>query len=133
MQDDAAQNLHVEVPHILGAQGRLPTSGIRLRQQIVQGGALSQPLAKHRRQRFELFVAQSVHFLFEDVYLIQHQAGSDPIRAVLGADVAELADEPLIAGPKHARQKIGDRLRRGGQTIPQLLEEADVHGGCCFG
>ena len=46
VQDDAAEDLHVEVPHVLGAAAGLAAGGERLGQQVVERLALGQALAE---------------------------------------------------------------------------------------
>ena len=58
VQDDAAEDLHVEVPHVLGAPGGLAAGGERLGQQIFEGLAVGQPFAELGRQGLELLVAE---------------------------------------------------------------------------
>src|SRR4051812_4075171 len=62
MQDDAAYQLHIEVPHVEVAPARLADDGERLRQQVVERSPLGDPFLKSDRlggkvdigQRFEL-------------------------------------------------------------------------------
>ena len=50
VQDDAAEDLHVEVPHVLGAAAGLAAGGERLGQQVVERLAGLEPLAEVRRR-----------------------------------------------------------------------------------
>ena len=64
MQHDAAQDLHIEVPHVLGAVGGLAAGGKGLGQQRFEWLAIGQALAELWRQSFELFRAEGMHFFF---------------------------------------------------------------------
>ena len=80
VQDDAAEDLHVEVPHVLGAAAGLAAGGERLGQQVVELCALGQPFAQLRRHRLQLLVAERPHLLFEVVDLRQQRAWHDDVR-----------------------------------------------------
>ena len=61
MQHHAADQLHVEMPHPQHPAGRLAHHGEGFRQQIVQGGALPQPLAEFRGLAAQSLIRQSLH------------------------------------------------------------------------
>ena len=75
VQDDAADHLHVEVPHVLGAVGGLAAGGERFGQQIVERLAVGESLAKLRRQRLQFGVAQGLHCRFQLVDLASSEPG----------------------------------------------------------
>ena len=50
VQHDAADDLHVEVPHVLGAAGGLAAGGERLGQEVVERFAVGQAFAERGRQ-----------------------------------------------------------------------------------
>ncbi len=58
MQDDAAEDLHVEVPHVLGAAAGLAAGGERFGQQVVERGALGKPVAELGGQIAKLVVGE---------------------------------------------------------------------------
>ncbi len=69
MQHDAAEHLHVEVPHVLRAPAGLAAGGERLGQQIVERFALGEPRTERRGTCPELLVGQRLHLRFEGVDL----------------------------------------------------------------
>ena len=131
VQNYAAEDLHVEVPHVLGAAGGLAAGGERFGQQVLERSALGQAFAELRRQAFQLFVAQGAHSLFQAIDLFEMRSGNDPVRhlRVVGANVAELADVALVAGAEEAGQEPAGRFAERGETVAKLLPEAYVYGG----
>ena len=65
MQHDAADQLHVEVPHVEEAASGFAHRGEGGNQQVVERGALRQLLAKCHGLPGELFVAQGLHLRFQ--------------------------------------------------------------------
>ena len=62
VQDDAAEDLHVEVPHVLGAAGGLAAGGERLGQQVVERLAACRAARGSCGVRaLQLVVAQGLH------------------------------------------------------------------------
>ncbi len=131
VQHDAAEDLHVEVAHVLGALGGLAAGGERLGEDVVEGGALGELLAELRRDVLELLGAERLHALFEGVDLRQEAAGHDDVlgAGLGGAEVAELLDVALVAGAEEAQEEAADGLGEGGDAVGELLPEADVHFG----
>src|SRR5262249_49319872 len=123
------EDLHVEMPHVLGAPGSLPAGGKGLRQQRLKRFALGQPFAVFWRQRPQLVVAEAAYLLFQLVDLGQEQAGNDGGRGAgsRGTEVAETADVAFIAGAEQAQQELADVVRKRGQAVAQLLPKTDIH------
>ena len=65
VQHHAAEQLHVEMPHLHGAHGRLAHRGERLAHQVVHRFAVLQPLAEARRLRAQLGIAHGLHRGFQ--------------------------------------------------------------------
>ena len=86
VQDDAADELHVEVPHVEHAAAGLAHDGERLGQQIVERLALGQPVAEFRRLRAELVVAERLDARLERVHFAHDRAQTLQLAFVLGTD-----------------------------------------------
>ncbi len=129
VQDDAAEDLRVEVPHVLGAAAGLAAGGERLGQDVFQRRAVGQALLERWRQVAQLLVRQGAHLLFEAVDLVEERAGLDdgcgPGR--LGADVAQVADVPLVAGPEEGHEPAADGVGKARELVAQLVPETQVH------
>ena len=69
VQDHAADELHIVMPHAEGALGRLPYDGERLRQDVVEGLAVCQALTEPRRQIGQLGIGKPRHLRLELVDL----------------------------------------------------------------
>src|SRR5690606_19319928 len=69
VQGDTAQHLHIEMPHTEYALAAFAHNGVSLRQKVVQGRALLQPLTKLNRLGSKLFIAQlgKLRFQFIDL------------------------------------------------------------------
>ena len=67
VQDDAADQLHVEVPHVDRAAPGLPHDGERLGEQVVDGRALRQPLPELGGLRPQRLVGERLDSGFEGV------------------------------------------------------------------
>ena len=91
MQDDATDELHVEVPHAEGAPAGFADDRERLRQQVVEALAGGEPLAELRRLRPKLFVGQDVGGVLERVDGGYQRRDSLEFAFVLGAD--DLSEE----------------------------------------
>ena len=129
VQDDAAEHLHVEVAHVLGAPGGLPAGGERLGEQVVQEFAVGQALAELGRGLAQLLVALGAHLLFEVVDLGQERAGHDRMggAGLVGPDVTELADIALIAGAEQAREEPADLFGEARQAVTQFFPEGRLN------
>ena len=69
MQNHAAQQLHVKVPHADGAHARLAHDRKRFDQQIVERFAVFQPFSEFNRFMPQLFVRELLHFGLQRVDL----------------------------------------------------------------
>ena len=76
MQRDAADQLHVEVAHAERAPRRLAHGGERLRQQLLEGRAGGEALAKLIGLGAQLLVAERLHGGLERVRLARPIARS---------------------------------------------------------
>ncbi len=86
VQDGAADELHVEVPHVQHAAARFAHDRERLDEQIVERLAVRQALAEFHRLRAQLFVAERLHLRLERVDLLNERAEALQFSLVLGAD-----------------------------------------------
>ncbi len=86
VEGDPADQLHVEMAHVLGAPGRLTHRRKSFREQVVQAGALRQPLLQPARGGLEFLVGN-----LEQVGLERVDPGHDlahplELSSVLGAE-----------------------------------------------
>ena len=58
VQDDAAEDLRIEMPHVLGAAAGFTDGREHLGHQVVEPGAVGQPLLPRRRQLAQFLIAQ---------------------------------------------------------------------------
>ncbi len=125
VKDDAAKHLYVEVPHVLSAESGFAAGRERFRQQVVELGPLSQPLAKLRRQRLHLLNGKRVHLLFKRVNLREKRAGRDGRlgAGLVGADVAQLPDVTLVAGADYIGKKAAGAIYKGGNAVRHFLPQ----------
>ena len=65
VQDDAADHLHVEVAHVLGALGGLAAGGERLGQEVVELRAGGEPLAELGGDAAQVVVGERLHGVLE--------------------------------------------------------------------
>ena len=75
MQHDAAEDLHVVVPHVLGAATRFATGGKRFGQNLVERFTFGQSCAELRRQFLQFFGAERLHLRFKVIDLGQGRTG----------------------------------------------------------
>jgi hypothetical protein len=115
-------------PRICTSAGGFAAGGKGLRQQVLHGCPLGQPLPELGRQGLQLLVAEGLRLFFKTIDLVQMHAGDDGVRLrwVLRADVAHLADITFVAGAQDARQELGNRFGNGGQAVAQLFPKANV-------
>ena len=69
MQDHAADQLDVEVPHVEHAAASLADDGKGLVEEVIEGGALGETLAELDGLRPELFVSEGLNGGFERIDL----------------------------------------------------------------
>ncbi len=86
MQHHPADQLHVEVPHVQDAPAGFADDRKGFRQQIVERGAIGDPLAELDRLFAELFVAQRLDLRFESVDGGNGRAETLDLTLILGAD-----------------------------------------------
>ena len=82
----AADELHVEVPHVQHAPARLAHDGKRLWHEVVQRLALRQPLAELVRLGAKLLVRKRLDRRLERVNLLDERAQPFQFALVLGSD-----------------------------------------------
>jgi hypothetical protein len=86
VEHDAADQLHVEVPHVQRPAAGLANDGKGLGQEVVEGLALSEPVAELDGPRPELLVGECLNVRFFGVDLGDERADSFQLTLVLGAD-----------------------------------------------
>ncbi len=86
VENRAADELHVEVPHVEHAAAGLPHDGKCLREEVVERHPLSKAFAELRGLGAELFVAQCLNRRFERVDLAHDGAQTFEFAFVLGPD-----------------------------------------------
>ena len=84
VQHDAAEDLHVEVPHVLGALGGLAAGGERFGQQVVERSPFASRSRNFGAVGLEFRVGHGLHRRFEFVDLGQQRAGNDRVRVYRG-------------------------------------------------
>src|SRR5262249_48825191 len=131
VQGDAAEDLDVVVPHVLGAAGCLAARGKRLGQQILHGLPRPEPLAGLWGELLQLRGGEGLHCGLE-------LRGAGPVRGggdcgwldrVVGGNESEFADEPLVAGPEQAGDELDGAVAEVGELLPELFEEAHFELG----
>ena len=123
VQDDPAEDLHVEVPHVLGAEGGLAAGGKCLGQEVVERFTVGEPLAEFRRQGPKFFRALRVHRRFELIDLREQRARRGGVRLlILGADVAELANRVFVRRAHHAREQADEPFRDAREPVAEPQE-----------
>ncbi len=119
VQDHAAHQLDVEMPHVQVAAARLAAGGERLGEQVVERFPASPPPAQLLGLGAELLRRQRRHARLELVDL--------------GHDRPHLADLPLVGAAEQPDQTLGDvfgERREGvGRLIPNLSQQFHCHTG----
>ena len=90
---DAADELHVEVPHVQHAAAGLAHDGERLGQQVVERLAVGDARAELGRLGAQLLVGQRLDRRLERVDLLDERANRFQLALVLGAD--DLGEESV--------------------------------------
>ena len=70
MQRCTAGDLHREMLHAQHTPGSLPADGKSIRQQIIQGLALGQPLLEQRSLALQLCIRHSLVFILQGQHLL---------------------------------------------------------------
>ena len=86
VEHDAADELHVEVPHAEGALGRLPAGGEGGAEDVVEGRPLIELLLERGRPSAELGVAELRDLLLERVDLVDEGPQALQLAVVLRSD-----------------------------------------------
>ncbi len=90
MENNAADELYLEVFHVQHAPGGLPHRGIGLGEQVVKRLPLRQPLFEFRCLRFQLFIGQLHHLRPQRLDLFYQ--GRDPLQFSLAVGAKYLID-----------------------------------------
>ena len=103
VEDHAADELHVEVPHVQHAAARLAHDGEGLGQQVVERGAVGDARAELGRLRAELLVGEHLDRRLERVDLLDERSNCFQLALVLRAeDLGEESAEHVmvrLSGP----------------------------------
>src|SRR5215470_20075834 len=86
MEDDAAHELHVEVPHPHRATRRLATGREGLDEQIVELGAIDEPLAKLVGPTAQLCIGHPLELGGEGIDRLDRRSHALGVALVLGAE-----------------------------------------------
>ena len=86
MENRAADQLHVEVPHVEHAASRLSDDGECFRQQLIEGLAIGGSLPEFDGLAAQLLVRQRLNGRFEGVDLRHDRAQPFQFAFVLGSD-----------------------------------------------
>jgi hypothetical protein len=114
VQHRAADELHIEMPHLQRTLRSFAHHRKRFRQEIVEGRTLLQPTPKLTGLAAQILIAQALNRRF--------QLGS-------GAHIAAVtADEPLVAAAKNTREKVQHLtvLRRNYVSRQALMRRAGL-------
>ena len=121
MQRDATDQLHVKVPHAERAQRRLAHHGERLRQQVIQRGALFQARAELVRLGAQRLVGEGLDLV---------------LKLVRGAHVAPVAaHDALVTAAENAGEELSQRvtrLRKNGLPNKYLGRTAGRESGVLY-
>ena len=102
VQHDAADQLHVEVPHVQRAAAGLADDGEGLGNQVVQRFAFGEALAEFGGLQAQLFVAERLGLVFFGVDLGNERTDAFQLALILGAD--DLREERI---DDHSRNRTG--------------------------
>ena len=94
VEDDAAEDLDVEVAHLEGPAGRFPDAGEGLDEDVVEGGALGELFLEFGGLGPQLVVRQGLDAGFELVDGDDDRADLFQVAVVLGPE--DFTDEPLV-------------------------------------
>jgi hypothetical protein len=126
VQHGAAEDLHVEMPHVFVSAAGLPDGGKDFGQQVVQRFARSEPLAIGGGQGLEVLVRERLHVLFERIDPFENRAGNDRVPfAAARPNVAQAANDTLVAGAEHAAQEIDHPFAHGAKFVRKFFPGID--------
>ena len=113
VENHAAHQLDVVMPHLQSTPTRFATGGERLGKQVVKSRSLPEPGAKLRGLRQKLFVAQRLHCRLKRVDLVDHRAHFSNLSLV---GVSKETDQTR-------RHPLRYRSERVGCLVPNLAEQ----------
>ena len=135
MQHRSAEDLHVVVPHPLGAAAGFAARGECFRQQLVERRAFRQPrLQELQRERLQFVVGERLRLRFEFVHFRERRAGDERCAPplFLRAKVAQPLAPPLVGGTAHhARDDADAPFDEGVEPVGDALEDGRFHAGLC--